>query len=47
MTDRVPHSKAQPAYQRQRKAKAEHRARAERQLAIAPRLFSLRLFFVV
>jgi hypothetical protein len=44
MPHRVAHSEAQPAEQRQRREKAENRARAERQLAIAPRLFSLWLF---
>ena len=47
MPHRVAHSEAQPADQRQNQKKAEHRARAERQLAIAPRLLGLRLVFVV
>jgi hypothetical protein len=47
MPHRVARSEAQPADQRQRREKAEQRARAERQLAIAPRLLNLRLFFVV
>jgi nitrate/TMAO reductase-like tetraheme cytochrome c subunit len=46
MPNRVTRTEAQPANQQQREANAEQRTRADCHLAIAPRLLSLRLFYV-